>query len=306
MITIVDVDKLIREEKWNGPVTSPQIFLGTSYNFHPQGLMSEDIFGLDGSVPRSNSYSWLELNCKIINPVLYELISKGIERKIPLAIDGQHEYNIDSDGYLEEVGDEEEGLINGLQSIVDNIGKIKFRNPTGTRGRVIDVMYENIRKGTFFIDKLIVISPVYRNVEVRDTDRKEIITDEMTSLYKRIIEVSTQVKSASGSVYDIICKQLQNLVMDMFALVKKRVAKKHGVIRRMILGKRVDFSARAVITPNPDLDPGYVGIPLRIICDIFVPHLIYGFAHSNYSNNIPDEFHTAAKEYLGKESMLDV
>ena len=42
-----------------------------------------------------------------------------------------------------------------------------------------------------------------------------------------------------------------------------RLAGKSGRLRRDLLGKRVDFSARAVIVADPDLPVGAVGLPRR-------------------------------------------
>ena len=40
-------------------------------------------------------------------------------------------------------------------------------------------------------------------------------------------------------------------------------------------------------------------------CSIFSPHILYGLANSPESKNIPDEFHVAVKEFLGKEMNID-
>ena len=94
---------------------------------------------------------------------------------------------------------------------------------------------------------------------------------------------------------------MQLLIRDIYEFTRIKTSKKEGMIRRFMLGKRVDFSARAVITPNPTLKLGTVGLPFKIACGIFEPHLIYGLINSPYSKSIPEEFHHAVKEVLGKE-----
>ena len=71
-----------------------------------------------------------------------------------------------------------------------------------------------------------------------------------------------------------------------------------------MLGKRVDFSARAVITPNPNMELGRVGVPFRLVCELFEPFMIYGLVNSQYSKNIPPEFYEEIQKFLGKESAL--
>jgi len=309
MIKVIDVDRFIRENDLKGPVTSNQIFLTNSYNFHPHGLMSEDIFGLTGSSERSKSMSWIELNCKVIHPVIYDRISKKIERKIPRLISGESTFNLDEEIGLVDPPEGEDGELKGMTDLVENINRLKFRSgEIGTRSKFISKLYECIKNNTFFISKLLICSPVFRDVSVRGENdenvKVEIVTDELTKLYRKIVEVSSQARSLSGPVFDVVSYRMQLLVRDVYELIKNKVAKKHGMIRSQMLGKRVDLSARSVIAPNPNLDIGEIGVPMSIICQIFEPYLLYGLVNSPYANAIPDEFHIACKQYLGKESLF--
>ena len=306
MIKVIDPVKYIRDNKLEGPVTSSQIFSGGTFNFHPKGLMSEEIFGLEGSVDRRKAMSWMELNCNIIHPVLYDIIAKRIERRIPVMLSGEKTFDIGPDGEFVDPPEGEEGEIDGITSFIQNIKRFKFRNPEGQRGKTIGVFYENIENGTFFMNKLLLISPDYRPVEVREVGRTEVVAHEMTKLYRRIMDLSNQLKSVSGAVFDVLSYQMQLLIMQVFELVKLRTSKKQGMIRRMMLGKRVDFSGRAVIAPNPELKIGEVGLPFRMCCSMFENQLIYGIANSPYSRYIPEEFYAESKKYLGKESSFDI
>lgn len=49
---------------------------------------------------------------------------------------------------------------------------------------------------------------------------------------------------------------------------------KHGLFRQNLLGKRVDFSGRSVITAGPFLRPDEVGIPMAMLHELFKPILI--------------------------------
>ena len=46
--------------------------------------------------------------------------------------------------------------------------------------------------------------------------------------------------------------------------ISDRIKSKEGRIRTNLMGKRVDFSARSVITSDPYIDIDEVGIPLRV------------------------------------------
>lgn len=49
---------------------------------------------------------------------------------------------------------------------------------------------------------------------------------------------------------------------------------KEGIIRKYSLGKRVDYSARSVITPNPELNLNQVGLPVEMALILYKPFLL--------------------------------
>lgn len=307
MITTLDIDRLVKEKKLAKPVTSSQIFISNTTQFHPQGLMSEDIFGLEGSKERSKTLSYVELNCKIIHPMLFDILTKTIERKIIDVISTQKSFDLDENGFLVE-NLEDTGTIRGLSGLIKNINKLRFReSDSEERSRVINMIYDNINKNRFFMSKLLIISPVFRNVFIDDrAERVNITVDELTKLYQRVIASANQIKSVSGLLHDIMSYKMQLLIRDLLELIRVRISKKEGTIRGLMLGKRVDYSARTVITPNPNLSPKTCGLPLRIAVKIFEPQIIYGLTNSPYAHLIPKEFFDEARKYLGKEGTFDL
>jgi DNA-directed RNA polymerase II subunit RPB1 len=53
--------------------------------------------------------------------------------------------------------------------------------------------------------------------------------------------------------------------------ISDRIKGKEGRMRLNVMGKRVDFSARSVITSDPYIDIDMVGIPLRVAKDLTIP-----------------------------------
>jgi DNA-directed RNA polymerase beta' subunit len=53
--------------------------------------------------------------------------------------------------------------------------------------------------------------------------------------------------------------------------IQQRLGSKEGRIRYNIQGKRVEFSARSVITPDPNLSVAEIGVPLKIAMNLTVP-----------------------------------
>ena len=56
--------------------------------------------------------------------------------------------------------------------------------------------------------------------------------------------------------------------------VQQRLGSKEGRIRYNIQGKRVEFSARSVITPDPNLSIAEIGVPLKIAMNLTVPEKV--------------------------------
>lgn len=59
--------------------------------------------------------------------------------------------------------------------------------------------------------------------------------------------------------------------------IKARLKGKEGRIRGNLMGKRVDFSARTVITPDPNLAIDQVGVPRSIAQNMTFPEIVTPF-----------------------------
>ena len=56
--------------------------------------------------------------------------------------------------------------------------------------------------------------------------------------------------------------------------IKERINGKTGRVRGNLMGKRVDFSARSVITPDPNISIMELGIPMKIAINITKPIIV--------------------------------
>ena len=59
--------------------------------------------------------------------------------------------------------------------------------------------------------------------------------------------------------------------------VQQRLGSKEGRIRYNIQGKRVEFSARSVITPDPNISIGELGVPVKIAMNLTFPEKVTPF-----------------------------
>jgi len=75
--------------------------------------------------------------------------------------------------------------------------------------------------------------------------------------------------------------------------VTERLKSKEGRIRGNLMGKRVDFSARSVITPDPNISIDEVGVPIKIAMNLTFPETVNEFNKDTllkYVKNGPNEY----------------
>jgi DNA-directed RNA polymerase II subunit RPB1 len=73
----------------------------------------------------------------------------------------------------------------------------------------------------------------------------------------------------------------------------ERLKSKEGRIRGNLMGKRVDFSARSVITPDPGISIDELGVPLKIAMNLTFPEVVNQYNREDmlrYVKNGPDVY----------------
>jgi DNA-directed RNA polymerase II subunit RPB1 len=73
----------------------------------------------------------------------------------------------------------------------------------------------------------------------------------------------------------------------------ERLKSKEGRIRGNLMGKRVDFSARSVITPDPNISIDELGVPIKIAMNLTFPVVVNKYNHDQlmeYVRNGPDKY----------------
>ncbi len=264
------------------------------------GLFSEKIFGIEGSLERSKIYSYIYLNASIVHPAAYKLLLR-LDGKIKNFLNTEDNFSVDSSGKL--VVDE--NGVTGMTEFIKLFPKIKLRGETSVRDKMIKVIEKAYKEGSLFIEYIPIIPPDFR--PMYEDESGNLVIDEINNNYINIMRKSSQIKSiASGSaLYDLLNFYLQIAVNDNDQYVRVKISKKTGLIRANMLGKRIDFSARAVITPGPELAVDEVGVPLRIAVVLFQPFLIH---YILFSNRYPrkQELEQEINSFMDTELSVDV
>lgn len=98
----------------------------------------------------------------------------------------------------------------------------------------------------------------------------DLIPDEIERQgYVPVIESCLRYQRATdGGKRDKIAAQIQQQVERLFRMLIEALRHKSGLIRRHGLGRRVDRSARLVVTPNPELEWDQAGIPTAVLLEL--------------------------------------
>lgn len=295
MLNLLDVDDFVSRNKLE-PVTSI-ISTTRDGSFHEDGLFSERLFGPIGSDDRRKLFSYIDLYAKVVNPSALRIILQ-LERKIEKFLSTEESFSLDSDGRLVE---DPKG-VTGIKSFIELFPKIKFRGETDTRDKLIKFIERSNKEKNLFVEKLPIIPPDLRPA-VKGEDGQWMI-DALNDVYLAIMRRASQVRSSgSGPLYDLLNYALQKSVSEHDDFIRSKISKKRGIIRQQMLGKRIDFSGRAIISPGPDINVNEVGVPFRMAVGLFEPFIIHRLQYSGRVSK--DLLEKEIKEYSGLELTVD-
>ncbi len=294
MINFLDIKSFKKGLK---PITATELFSKPG-EFHPDGLFSETIFGPEESTERKKTFAYIDLNASVIHPSAYMLLIQ-LDRKIELFVSAQETFSVDSKGTLQKDPDG----VTGISSFIKLLPKIKFRGGTDTRDKFVKKIKESYKSGILFIDLIPVIPPTQR--DAYQDEKGMWVIDPLNDYYIGILRRAYQIKSAAktGALFDLLNFELQKAVINHDNFIRKLIQKKRGLIRSQMLGKRTDFSGRAVVTPGPDLKINEIGIPLRMAVSLFEPFLIHRLFNSGRVD--PVKLGKEVKKFIGLELSID-
>lgn len=302
MPNILDYNKFCEGLK---PITSVKMF--KKKFFHAEGLFSEQIFGplknytcqcgtyfglsksggecgichvdIVNSNERRKRFAKIVLPIPVVNPLMYDLIVLlgGKAIKTPLDNLMKNEKSI-----LYVIGDEtfvthDDGKIPKNATKYEKADAIHFLVKNFSEMMYEDLQDENWRKlveniNNFLIREIIVLPPDLRP-STQSGSRQ--LMDKINRYYvqiltkKEVMQASHLTAIRDKSIYYTFFRNLQKDVKELHEKILEKLAKKEGLIRGNILGKRIDFSGRAVIVPEPALSLDECVLPYKLVLEIF-------------------------------------
>lgn len=259
-------------------ISDPMLFIRGGVP-SPNGLLSTDIFGVSIN-DRKTTYAYIDLQEYFIHPFIYKLLLR-LNRNFSHIVHGTRKYIIDN-GLL--VEDEENGKT-GIRFLYDNWEKINFdKNNSLIRNERIDLL-NAYKKNVIFTKYWIVIPAFYRDVNLQNIERGKLSHHEINDKYSKLIRLATLISNDNS--FDITLMstkaKIQTTLVEIYDLLKGKLEKKQGLIRKNLLGKSIDYGARSVISAptfhtnkwdEMNIDLYHVGIPLAQCCSLFTPFII--------------------------------
>lgn len=244
------------------------------------GLLSTEIFGTSVK-ERRDTFAYINLNGHFLDPFVYKLLKK-MNRNFVSVVNGSKKFVIDAEGQL--VEDEEKGQT-GLEFIYKNWDKIVFkRNNSTIRNERIDVL-DAYDRNTIFCEQWIVIPAFYRDVNLQSSSSGKISHHEINDKYSKLIRLASILRNDNNFDFTMESTRarIQETMVEIYDFLRGKIEKKHGLIRKSLLGKSIDYGARSVISApvfnankpeNMQIDFYHCGVPLAQCCSLFTPFIV--------------------------------
>jgi len=280
------------------PVTSTSLFkyLENDLTFDENGLLSYEIFG-SSETERRNKYSYIDLkNVEVLHPVLFDNLKNN--RRLVSILLNEKKFKFKAGDIVPDPQGE-----TGIEFFKTLIGKYKTESERVQM--TLDIIEAKPEQA--FIKKVIVIPAAFRETGKELTWKTE---TELNKAYMDVLRVAKSISPTGDKA--IYASAIQKRLKSLFVALKAEIGSKKGIIRSNILGKRLDFSGRAVITLDNSLPFDTCAIPLLIAVKIFEPFLIYELGTKNkgstftiytmledvYNNGVSSQFFKDVQEAI--------
>lgn len=284
-------------------ITNPTIY---KKGFVDSSIFCTRIFGNmldDETVDENNDDTLLEHlayisfgDFKLINPILFIMLSTVIRENYIFDIINVSHYPVDNYGKRLELSDSEytklfklplefkkyAGIgIDGLEENLEDILKdLEPKDFSKVKKEKIEIILEEHRKNNLFIEKFPVFTHKLRPAIMYNNN---FLMSRVNTVLNKINKKAYQLRNLfkhenrrffiSSTIFEIQKDLLdyQHYVID--ELSGKNKSNNKGVIRDKILGNRLDYTGRGVLTPSP-LPSNIIQLPYIIVIKFFEPLII--------------------------------
>lgn len=164
----------------------------------------------------------------------------------------------------------------------------KFRLPSKVDEELHEnpqnVLFSNILKTCFIIKDL--------NNQSITVQNKDVFSDEKKIIFKKLINSFIALQNDINLFYDSSKNQNYSNKTSNPG-IKQILEKKEGLFRKNMMGKRVNYAARSVISPDPMIESNEIGIPYIFATKLTYPEPVTFYNVSELRKNVingPDKW----------------
>jgi len=232
-------------------VTAQDIFLPSSNTFHPDGLFSTEIFGELNTPERMNKYAVIDLNCKIITPLLYIALTK--RKAITDIIYGRSYWKFDSSkgDFIESTPEEGD---TGISFFIEHVKDLNLDQPNPSAERVdLIKTYEKYKKRSLVVEQVYVLEAGIRDYEIGSDGRAT--QDEINNIYRAILQQTQMLPETirkGDRAYDSVIVRIQELIIELFKYIATIKDGKHKFTRKKFAARHTHGTTRNILTASED------------------------------------------------------
>lgn len=304
-LSIFDIDKFSESLP---EVTTNKIFEGGKIS--KSGLFSQQIFGpiksyrcacprsvyrgqhsdekkcqvcdvdITSSEERRKRMAKIALPFEVLNPIFYYLVlnaKPSKKRTLDNILFFKIKYVLNADNTLTKLTDIDNPDMSTLNILYGLDGAIKLIKLLAANSSNQEFKFINKHFDKITIKNVIVIPPDFRNFTKMSTGSHmtDTINQHYSELLMRVAHINKMIVEITPDqdIYKTYYRSIQTYVLNIYDHIFNKLSKKKGLIRSNLLGKRVDFSGRAVISPCPTLNINECRIPYLIVLEILKPQL---------------------------------
>lgn len=245
-------------------------FVGATYDFHPEGLFSTEIFGRVGDERRELLFGHIDIKASIFHPLVYQSIVK-LKRFYGDIMAGRKYavWNEDLKDYMPAT--QAAGGRTGFSFFLEHWQKIAYVS-TGSIQRDFAIKLVKDFASLALTSKVVVIPASYRDMEIDEFGRRT--EHEINDLYRRLIGQSNVIIESSlktnPEAVDRIRYDMQRIFCEIYDMIEDLVKGKKKLFLGKFASRRIAHGTRNVITAMntavSDLDaPGNPGFNSTII-----------------------------------------
>lgn len=236
-------------------------------SYDEDGLWSEVIFGPLGSKTRSERFGYIDLKNTFIHPIVFNML-ETVSDETSRIIKEKGRYIVENKKYVEDVNGE-----SGIDFLIRTLPEVKLTTFCHAHKREnADYIDSNLKY--ILINKFLVTPAANRDVNIFSGSGK-LEVEEINNLYSKLL-IFVQQLTGISEVDAIINKKIQLQLINIVSYIKKlKMTGKKGLFRGTMLKKSLDYTTRLVLTNDPDIDLGKIGLPWHTLVAIFEPFVVY-------------------------------